>query len=443
MFGGSHDGRQVRPLTWRRTLLLCLGTILAANLLFALFSLTMAALDPSPVSREVRQGFASGALLPVDWLDLDSRRGANSYNECVILQMMINDPGSVAEKAFAPRFYVLNENYEGACETLRRIASGQADYTTLYRDIYARYWHGDVALGSALIRTVGLPGLRTLLKISIYGALILLFIAAIRARGDLAALGAGIAIAGGTVWGLHYYGQSISYAPGDATVILGLAAMIAMRERLADPARLAVAGALYGSVVVYFEFLTGQLPTGAGLLFATGFALGYRRDRSARHGWICAIGSLGGMVAGAVATVAIKQAIAFAMLGMAGLSKFEENLAHYTGAESRDGLALYLDAFHSLPGEFYTYTEHVPGGTQVVILAFAASWLAALLIAARQRSWAIPIGWFFAALAIPAWIILMPQETVEHPSYFTRILIVPIALGLALCLRPLLARRAR
>jgi hypothetical protein len=381
--------------------------------------------------------------LPVDWLDQDSWRGTNSYNECIILQMAINDPGSVVERAFTPHMYLLNENYEGACETLRQLAFGQADHATLYSDTYGRYWHGYVSLGSALIRTFGLPEMRKLLKAGSYAALILLFIAAIWAGGDLAALGVGIAIAGWTVWGLRYYGQNISYAPGDAVVILGIAAMIAGRNRLTEPGRLVIAGALYGAVVIYFEFLTGQLPTGAGLIFATGFALGYRQDGSARRGWISAISSLGGMVAGAVMTVAIKQAITFAMLGPEGLRMFQQNLAHYTGVESSDGLTLYLDAFRSLPGEFYAFTDHIPGGTQAMVLMFAASWLAALLLAIWQRRWAIPVGWFFAALAIPAWIILMPRETVEHPSYFVRILIVPIALGLALCLRPLFARRVR
>lgn len=420
-----------------------LGAVLAANLIFALFSLLMAAQNPAPLEKEVRRGFVSSDLLPVDWHDKDSRRGANSYNECLILQMAINDAGGVAKKALLPRIYVLDGQYHGGCETLRRIAFGQADYASLYPDVYARYWHGYVPLGSALTRGLGISGMRILLKASVYGALALLLVLSVRVGGGVALLGSMIAVTGGLVWALPYYGQNISYAPGDACLILGLALLIAARNRVVAPAHLAAFGALYGAVLVYFDYLTGQLPTGAGLLFATSYMLGRHGGHPARSGWSFGIAGLAGMITGAALTVLLKQAIVFGLSGAGEIRKFTDNLVYYTGASAgpESGFGLYAHAFHILAQHSYILTHNNPTKGNLLLLASAATWIAALLLAMRKRDLGDLAAFTFAALAVPAWVILMPRHTIQEAAFMVRMLIVPIALGLALCLRLMLAPR--
>ena len=76
---------------------------------------------------------------------------------------------------------------------------------------------------------------------------------------------------------------------GMASVVAGL---LFWRQRLAVPATLVPYSALYGAGAVYLEFLTGQLPTAAGLLLGSAYLIGRLRpapDDRPRAAWRLAL----------------------------------------------------------------------------------------------------------------------------------------------------------
>ena len=433
-WGGRH---------WRswRAALWCVYAAVAANAIFGLFSLAIASLDRGPFVREVRHAFESRELLPIDWLDHDARRGANTYNECIILQMAINDAGGTTRTAFLPRIYRLDAQFHGGCAALQQIAMGTADYGKLNPRSYSEYWHGYVPVASILTRAFGISGMRIILKGSVYVALLLLAAIAIRTGGRTAFLGTSVAISGATIWALRYYGQNISYAPGDASIMLGLAMLICARQRISNPPFLVAACSIYGAVLTYLDFLTGQLPTGAGLLFATVYAL--RRDAgdSTRRAWCLAFASIASMTAGAILTVVLKQGIVWSLAGPEGLSHFVNNVASYSGLarSSESGLPLYIHAFR----EAYDYLFVLTPRVRLLKIASAIAWLIAVAYAARRGNMSDLAAFAFAALAAPAWIALMPSHMIQEPAFMVRIMIVPIALGIAQCAEVLAASAAR
>jgi hypothetical protein len=189
--------------------------------------------------------------------------------------------------------------------------------------------------------------------------------------------------------------------------------------------------------LTYFDYLTGQVPTGAGLLFATIYTLGRDAGLSTRRAWWRALAALAAMATGALVTVALKQAIVWSLAGSEGVSHFMNNLVFYTGVgrAPESGLALYVHAFRELFDHAFVLTHRV----RLLVIGSAATWILAGILCARQGR---PFDWLafgFAALAIPAWIVLMPRHTIQEPAFMVRILVVPIALGVAGCAQALAA----
>lgn len=342
----------------------------------------MAAADPTPLVRKIQSAFANGDLVNSDWLDSDKVRGSNTYNECLILQMAINDAGSATQKALEPKIYV-KDNYREGCATLKRIVFRQADYSALHADTYARYWHGYVPIASAILRFTGVAGMRVCLRAGVYLSLLILLIISMRAGRIFAPLGGAIALVGATVWALPYYGQNISYAPGDAAVILGITAIIARRRQLSSLSRFGAICTAYGAVIVYLDFLTGQIPTGAGFLFATGYALGSwqadERDDAALRGWRFAIVGLVALIVGAVVSVLFKQALVLWLSGPEGGRHFVNNLEFYTGVDTNgeSGLSLYGHAFAILAHHSYVLTHNRIWAGKLLIVGSCIIWMLA------------------------------------------------------------------
>jgi hypothetical protein len=127
--------------TVRRRGLLAATAVVALNAVFILGLRWQAALPTEPLRERVRQAFASAALVQEDWLRWDSRRGYNQYNDCLILQMMINKD-HLLQKAFGPVLYVKDDTWSDYCQTLFDLSENEAILTDYIRMRYTRYWHG-------------------------------------------------------------------------------------------------------------------------------------------------------------------------------------------------------------------------------------------------------------------------------------------------------------
>lgn len=427
-----------------RSFLLAISVVLACNCLFLLFSVYIASLSSAPVAEQVRLGFDRGYLVEEDWLDDDTARGSNQYNDCMVLQMAINHSNGTFEKSLAPKIYVLDDSYRGGCTALRRIAAGVADIDKLFSDTYARYWHGYVPVASTLLRLTDVSGLRRVLKAFVFFSLSMLLIAAVTAREPFLIFGSTVALTGATVWALPYYGQGLSYAPGDGIVLFGVASLIFARRWLSNMAILAACCAGYGAWIAYFDFLTGQLPTAAGFVFVGAYLLGTDSSKSdmRRRPWAYAFAALFAVIFGAVSTVVIKQAVVYGLIGEIVVERFTNNLLFYIGATPgpESFSDMYFQPFKRLFEHSFVLTYNNGDAGLTLLIASCLAWLGAATLAIRcknrQRIEEL-LAYFAGALAAPAWVLLMPRHTTVEAAFMVRILIVPIALGWAVFLSQL------
>jgi hypothetical protein len=76
--------------------LLAFAAIAVLNILFLAASLYAASASEAPKVEKVRKAFAAGELVDRDYLKSDWRRGKDQYNDCVVLQLVVNPRDSLA-----------------------------------------------------------------------------------------------------------------------------------------------------------------------------------------------------------------------------------------------------------------------------------------------------------------------------------------------------------
>lgn len=408
-----------------------LATVAALNLLFLAAAFCAASTSPATAVQAVRKAFATGELADRDYLKTDWHRGKNPYNDCVVLQLIINPRESLAQKALAPIFYVSDGANPDVCRSLRRLASG-GDPASMFGDSYSRYWHGYVPLTQVMLAFTDVETARQALRLLTIAALLLLGAVAARAGGATRIAGLSVCVTGLLFWGLPFYGQGLSFAPGDALVVSGIAAAILLRRQLQDVSRLVIFCAAYGSLVAYLDFLTGPLPTGACLLFLFTWLARFDRSRTApRSSWREAFLAVAAYASGAILTVAIKQLIVLALFGPGELRSFVQNAELYTGLSNIQALpAAYFKAFFNL----FEYTPlltyySIPAGAALLFCS-AAAWAAAAYLAYRSPAHtakALFVAHAVAAAGIAGWVLLLPVHTLH--GFMSRMLMVPFALG--------------
>lgn len=406
--------------------------------LFLVLSFVSASLSTAPIIGRTQAAFAGGDLVEQDYLRDDKIRGENQYNDCMVLQLIISPDSDMIEKALAPRVYVPDPSYSDVCRTLRHLANNSADRTDLYSERYARYWHGYAPAKSALLRIAGVAEVRNLLRAFVLASLSLLLFSALATSGPLRIFGACVAVSGLLFWGLPYYGQAFSFAPGDGALTLGIAALVRWRDRLLVSRPLAIFCGAYGAILTYFEFLTAQLPTAAGLLFVAAYLMGCQAapdsQIASRSDWQRAFVALLSFSIGAILAVALKQLLAMALLGPAIAQPFLEHLLGYAGisGNSRGLLATYFEPFKSLMLSTTVLAYRSRPGAAALLTLTLLAWALATLRALRSKS-SMQRNLFAAHLvgswAVVAWTILFPEHTRAHAPFMVRMFIVPISLG--------------
>jgi len=431
---------------WLRAFVL----VVLANAVFLLLALWVALLPREPLVERIQEAFASGELIENDWPGLESRRGFNQYLDCSILQMISNRDDNVWANAAAPLIYNRNRGEIDRCAVLRRLVNegpNAAPYL-VYR--YTRYWHGYNPASAALVWVFDHRHVRMALKISVYSALVLLGLAAGTRSLGLFTVAGGITVTGVLFWALPYFGQSLSQAPGDAFVMLGLAGLLFWRERLSRLATLVPFCAAYGAGVVYLEFTTGQLPTAAGLLLPMAYLIARLRpepENEPMRAWRFALAGLMAFSLGVALTVAIKQILAVAIVGPDALRTFLQYLRRYVNPSPGASLAHFretwaspddpliwssLKAVYAVLSEGYVLTYGSRPGAIALYAASALAGLAAGYLTFRRRvPWALSdfLGFAAGVAIILAWIWTFQTHTTIHRWWMVRMLIVPLSLG--------------
>jgi hypothetical protein len=347
---------------------------------------------------------------------------------------------TVLDDALAPLALNVDASWEPSCRVLRTILfKGKDDPTLTERLRYTRYWFGYVPIAASLLNIVELQSARKLLKFLVYLSVILVAFSAVGAPVELRIFAYSIAGVAAVFWALPYYGQSLGHAPGDAFVMLGVATFLFYRNRIISWEVLIPFSAAYGSVVTYLEFFTGQLPTASGFLFVAVYLTGARNWADSGRlicAWRHAIASLLAFIVGAGLTVALKQVLALMLTDAPALSLFTDSLIGYrSGTSDKNWLLGRLSGVLALLTESSTLTFGSTTEAIALWIAVSAAWCGAFFLARhrkdRQRSLSDLLAHGTGAMAVPAWAVLFPTHTVFHAWCMSRMLIVPIALGVS------------
>jgi hypothetical protein len=439
------------------------AAVLLANVGFLLLALWVAQLAREPLANRIVRAFAAGDLIENDWPWLDRRRGFNQYDDCSALQMLSNPDSTRWAAAVGPLIHNRSKGETERCATLRTLVTegaGNRPYLT-YR--YTRYWHGYLPLAGALLSVLEVRQMRQVLELTLYASLLLLIAAPGTRDRRLFAVALSIALTGVLFWSVPYFGKSLAHGPGDTIVILGLIVLLHWRRQLSRPTPLITFCAVYGSLVAYLEFLTGQLPTAAGLLVPLVYLVARAEavpDDGTARAWRLACTGLVAFGLGAAGTVAIKQVLAVVAIGPQSGLAFLEYLHRYVnpspGAALRhfgetwtapdDPLVLSsLKSLYVLLGEGYVLTYGSHTGAVFLYAASAMSWLAAGWVSMARRHSA-PVSDLLGLAAGPAivvgWALAFQTHTTIHKWWMVRMLLVPLSLGWGALAWQLLTRRA-
>jgi hypothetical protein len=427
-----------------------LALVVLVNAAFLALGLWAAMLPRAPLIARVQDAFAAGDLIETDWPGLESRHGFDQYNDCSILQMITNRDDDQLAHAVGPLIYNKNRGETDKCATLRQIVNEGPDAAPYLVFRYARYWHGYNTVTAALLLAFDLGRARRVLTLTLYGALALLVAAAGTRHQGLLAVAASIAVTGSLFWAIPYFGPCFTHAPGDIFVILGLACLLFWRRYLSRLDRLVPFCAVYGAGVVYLEFLTGQLPTAAGLLFALAYLIARARpepEDQPRQAWRFALAGLLGFALGAVLTVVIKQILAVAIVGPEALGSFLEYLGRYVNPSPAASLNHFRETWasphdsivRSTLKSFYVVLKEGANLTYGSRLAAAwlyaaagLAWLTAGVLAFRRSAKRAASDFLaFAAGAgiIVLWTWTFQTHTTIHKFWMVRMLLVPLSLG--------------
>lgn len=429
----NRQGLSQEIRVWRHTFVF-LFVLNFAFLVLLFFSTLM----PSTViAKRIKRAIETKELVESDYLQYDVHRGWHQYNDCNILQMMINPDSSWAGQALGPWLYMADSSATEACRTLRELVVDKQNTTSFVSSRYTRYWHGYIPIISVLLMFLEISTLRMILRVAVYSAVLLLLLSAIRERLFLL-LTAPVAIAGVFFWGLPYFGQGMSHAPGDSVVMLGIACLIFWHHKFAEPVRLIPFCASFGAVVVYFTMLTGPIPIAAGLLFPTVYILSRltnHTETSINHHFRLATIALVAFAIGAVLTVGVKVLLAAIFVQPNGLDTFTGNLQLYTRPlDSAAYIPGFLRPLGRLLRRGVVLSYGNNWGLAVLYVSAMLSWLASAWLAfqrANRLSWADLLAFIIGATSIPIWTLILQTHTFMHAGFMARILIVPISLGWA------------
>ncbi|TCZ64499.1 hypothetical protein [Roseicella aquatilis] len=313
---------------WARTILAALGASLLLSFLFALLSWQAAGLAPERARTLLRPLVETGSLFEMRSLPLGTVRIQRWYgNDCLVLAMLVLPQGeSRAREAFSPWLAAsplaplamadpAGGSTAGPCLRLAELLEPGAERAVDRR--YDRYLHGHRVAVALLLPLLGPIGLQVTVLGMLAGLLAgLAGCAGLRAglrlrRGDPRwrrdAGFAGIGLCLLAFYGLPALGFWVSHALSDLVLAAFLWAMWLLpgREGAGPPWLLGA----FGCCVALFEFLTGGLPLGAGLVLLAA-ALAERPQGMSSGALPGALRSLAAFLAGAALPFALKAALA-------------------------------------------------------------------------------------------------------------------------------------
>jgi hypothetical protein len=363
--------------------------------------------------------------------------------------MITNRGDTPLRQAAGPIVHSLDVEGSDQCRTLYRIVVAGEPLAGLHTFRYTRYWHGHNLLATLFLQFTVIENARRLLRMAAFGSLFLLLWTAIR-RNDHRSRAFGISVGafGLFFWSLPYFGQAFSHAPGDTALVLGLVGLLAWPRLSSNLERLVVYCAIYGALIVYLEFMTGLLPTAAGLLFPAVYAVrGAESAIESRERWLASTGALAAFGLGAGLTVILKLSFSVAVYGPTAIDSLFANLFYYMDPAISDvPLPRFLLPFGRLYRKGTTLTYGSEIGANLLFASAIGSWVVAAFVALFRKENGRLADLLAAAtgsVIVAIWILLFQTHTFGHAVFMVRMLIVPISLGWTALAWQLVGREGR
>jgi len=414
--------------------------LLLANTIFLLLSMLAASLPREPLRLRILEAFESGNLP----LETDTHFESWMFgNECLILQMLLNHDDVRLRQALGPKIYYRADDTR-QCYIVRDLARyGRAREAPDFFH-YTRYWHGHNAAAAALLSLTTVDTMRPVLNAVAYGSLILLAVAGWFAKRRLRVLTIATAVTGVAFWALQDFAHSLGNGPADSMLMLGFVFLVLRFGISGSRAGYMTCCAIFGAVVAYMEFFTGQLPIAAALLLPFGYFLSAESDTrmAPSHPWHLGLASVLAFGLGAAVTVLVKQLLAYLVFGEPALDSFAANLHAYTqnldqiGISSSDNhlrsAAYALGGMIWKWGKILTYGSDL--GARLLFLATVLAWTGAMFLAWRRRFTVRSAGFLpcvAGAAIVVSWVAVFPTHSFGHGWFMVRMMVAPIALGWA------------
>ena len=415
------------------------AAVILANALFVVIQLSVAHSPREVLIRKIKNAFVSGELIDKDVLPLDTHRGYNQYNDCLILQLITNRTGSGVADAFGPVWYLRQEEQPDVCSSLHQLTDRDGDTRGLIQQRYTRYWHGYNAVAALLLQHFELIDVRRILKT----AFCIVFVAVgVAPLGNmrLTVVALPIAIFGLAFWQIGEFGQSLSHAPGEMSVFIGLFCLLVWRKHLISPAVYVPWFAAFGAVLAYLDMFTGPTPMAFGLLIPV-FAL-IQITSGPAHGscnakdlWRTIAVAAAALFAGEFITVVTKQALAMSFVSAASAGSFTSRLGLYMGfpgVMNGEYVPPFVGGIRLVLREGASLTHESVRGARLLFAVSVVAWIAAAASAylSRHRPALNEFAVFLAGAVVPlAWMVVLQNHTAHHSELMVRLLLVPIALG--------------
>ena len=430
-----------------RTVLLVSFISLIA-LLF-LNGLSLVSTDSAELKRRITSGFASGALIELDYAGNDLRRGTHQFNDCLILQSTILGREDVPLWLLSARIVA----HQPPCGMLARLARDEAPETIELYD-YHRYMFGARPLTAWLVSVLDIDGARWAIRVSAYSLFFLALLVPVLDMAGWAGRRSGrsprlflvgmILIAGTFLifYRLQHFAQTFGH--GFAEIVIGAYLLASALSGPPDREEIAVLRPiLFGTFTAWFELLTGPAPIGLILVMAV-TAIGATAQDTGRSilrkvGW-AVLGYAGALAA----TLALKVLAAMIMAGPDSVSAFLVHLA----IRLQLHLFLDLDIPHAwrdvgnmtlytpwdvgrrlaefLPSLAYDSAMTAWGVLAAALLAAAGGTVAGMSHPVRRTQCLVLLA---AMMLLPVWYLAFANHTVIHAWWMVRMIPAGMAAG--------------
>lgn len=267
----------------RSATVICVFVTLGAAALFSGLNYTSAVTDDTRLREKVADAYGEGTLTSENRLLNDREVGALQSTDCLILAMALNAHGTGVERAVSPFGRPLKEGREtvensalvetGCGRLMDRIVNDNDDSYGFAP--YHRYIHGGRAVAELAVPRLGVQGYRDALLTA--NSLVLLLAAVITlvrasrpgAQTTERTTNLGLCLLSIlllTMSGVQYFGMSLAMGPADLFVHLMFLILVCIGAIRSRRNLYFAVIAVSAAFIIYFEFLTGQIPLSVALL---------------------------------------------------------------------------------------------------------------------------------------------------------------------------------